>query len=83
MRLSIITAALFMALVGSACEKKETTVIPVPTPAPRPGPPGPEGPKGEPGPPGAPGTPGPQGDKGAPGKPGGDTVIIVPPADKK
>ena len=81
MRLSIITAALFIALVGSACEKKETTVVPVPTPAPRA--PGPKGEPGPPGPAGAPGTPGPQGDKGTPGKPGGDTIIITPPADKK
>jgi hypothetical protein len=82
MRLSIVTAALLMALASSACEKKETTVVPVPTPAPR----GPQGPAGAPGPEGQkgePGTPGPQGDKGAPGKPGGDTVIITPPADKK
>jgi collagen triple helix repeat protein len=94
MRLSIVTAALFIALAGSACEKKETTVVPTPVPSQRgaqgpsgppgpPGAPGPEGQKGEPGAGGAPGAPGPQGQKGAPGRPGGDTVIITPPADKK
>ena len=89
MRLSLVTAALFIALAGSACEKKETTVVPVPTPGKGaqgpPGPPGPQGEKGEPaaGVPGPQGAPGPQGERGAPGKPGGDTVIITPPADKK
>jgi hypothetical protein len=94
MRLSLVTAALFVALAASACEKKETTVVPAPTPGQRgaqgpSGPPGPPGDKGAPGVGGAPGTPGPQGapgpqgDRGTPGKPGGDTVIITPPADKK
>ena len=82
MRLSIITAALFIALAVSACEKKETTVIPVPTPGPR-GPAGAPAPEGQKGEPGTPGAPGPEGQKGTPGKPSGDTIIIVPPADKK
>ena len=85
MRVLTISAAVVMALAFSACEKKETVVVPsptpppaketvvVPTPVPVPGPagaPGPEGPKGEPG------------KMGEPGKPGGDTVIIIPPEKK-
>lgn len=93
MRLSIVTAALFIALAGSACEKKETTVVPTPSPGRgaqgpsgppgQPGAPGPEGEKGAPGSGGAPGAPGAPGPQGKPGKPGGDTVVITPPADKK
>jgi hypothetical protein len=39
--------------------------------------PGPAGPAGPAGP------EGPKGDQGKAGKPGGDTVVIVPPAQKK
>jgi hypothetical protein len=87
-------AAIVLALGVSACEREVRTVesktVVQPTPAPVaeketvkeketivvkpeavPGPAGPAGPAG------------PEGPKGEPGKPGGDTVVIVPPAQKK
>ena len=92
-RLMLSAAAIALALGLSACERevrttesrtvvqppsspqvvkeKETVVeksVPVPGPAGPAGPAGPEGPKG---------------DQGKSGKPGGDTVVIVPPAEKK
>ena len=92
--LMLSAAAIVLALGMSACERevrtvesktvvqpttpppavvqeKETVVektVPVPGPAGPAGPAGPEGPKG---------------DQGKTGKPGGDTVVIVPPAQKK
>jgi hypothetical protein len=48
-----------------------------------PGPAGPAGPAGATGAPGPEGEKGDKGDTGKPGKPGGDTVVIVPPAQKK
>jgi hypothetical protein len=91
--LMLSAAAIVLALGLSACERevrttesrtvvqppqppavvkeKETVVeksVPVPGPAGPAGPAGPEGPKG---------------DQGRTGKPGGDTVVIVPPAEKK
>jgi hypothetical protein len=90
MKYSMLSLAVLAGVALSACEKKETIVQPaappavvtVPTPVPVPvpgpaGPPGAEGPKGEPGKMGA------EGPKGEPGKSGGDTVVIVPPAEKK
>lgn len=90
--LMLSAAAIVLALGMSACERevrttesrtvvqppqapavvkeKETVVekaVPVPGPAGPAGPSGPEGPKG---------------DQGKTGKPGGDTVVIVPPAQK-
>src|SRR5688572_18797890 len=86
------------ALAFSGCEKKETTVVPVPS-----GPsstvtkeketvmvPGPKetvvvpGPS-VPGPKGEPGPQGPTGATGAPGEPGksGNTTVIVPPPASK
>ena len=92
-RLMLSAAAIALALGLSACERevrttesrtvvqppsspqvvkeKETVVekaVPVPGPAGPAGPAGPEGPQGEP---------------GKTGKPGGDTVVIVPPAEKR
>ena len=55
---------------------KETVIQPAPTP-PVVVAPGPAGP------PGAPGAEGPKGDPGRPGRPGGDTVVIVPPPEKR
>ena len=91
--LMLSAAAIVLALGMSACERevrttesrtvvqppqapavvkeKETVVekaVPVPGPAGPAGPSGPEGPKG---------------DQGKTGKPGGDTVVIIPPAEKK
>jgi len=96
MKYSMLCVAVLAGVTLTACEKKETIVQPaivtpappapppavvtVPTPVPVPGPagaPGPEGPKGEPGKTGA------EGPKGEPGKTGGDTVVIVPPAERK
>ena len=65
-----ISAAIVMMALGLWGCEKETTVVPVPTPAPQSAP----GPQGEPGPAGA---PGPQGEKG---ESGGTTVIVPPPA---
>ena len=82
------------ALALSACEKKETTVVPAPS-APSTSTvtkeketvvvPGPKetvvvpGPKGEPGPQGPTGA---TGSPGEPGKPGDTTVIVTPPPSK-
>jgi hypothetical protein len=80
------------ALALSGCEKKETTVVPVPS-----GPsstvtkeketvmvPGPKETVVVPGPKGEPGPQGPTGATGAPGEPGksGNTTVIVPPPSK-
>jgi hypothetical protein len=54
---------------GQVVKEKET-VVEKSTPGPA-GPAGPAGPEGA------------KGDKGDPGKPGGDTVVVVPPAQKK
>ena len=99
MKYSILSAVVLAAFALSACEKKETIINPPSPPAvvTVPGPsketitketviqsappavavPGPAGPPGEPG------AAGPKGDPGRPGKPGGDTIVIVPPAEKK
>lgn len=85
--LMLSAAAIVLALGLSACEREvktsetRTVVNPPQAPAvvkeketvvekatPVPGPAGPAGPEGP---------------KGEPGKPGGDTVVIVPPAQKK
>ena len=85
--LMLSAAAVVLALGLSACEREvrtsesRTVVNPPQAPAvvkeketvvekatPVPGPAGPAGPEGP---------------KGDPGKPGGDTVVIVPPAQKK
>ena len=85
--LMLSAAAVVLALGLSACEREvrtsetRTVVNPPQAPAvvkeketvvekatPVPGPAGPAGPEGP---------------KGEPGKPGGDTVVVVPPAQKK
>ena len=81
-KLAVSAAAVLIALGLSGCEKKETTVIPVPAPAPgsaTPAPPGPPGPPGTPGPEGAKGEPGTPGPQGEPGK--GETTVIIPPPE--
>jgi len=89
-------AAIVLALGMSACEREvrttESRTVVQPPQSPQvvkekeketvveksvPGPAGPAGPAGPSGPEGA------KGDKGDTGKPGGDTVVIVPPAQKK
>ncbi|HTL26577.1 MAG TPA: hypothetical protein VL280_08185 [Burkholderiales bacterium] len=89
--LMLSAATIVLALGMSACEREVRTVesktVVQPTqPAPVvkeketvvekavPGPAGPAGPAG---------PEGPKGDQGKAGKPGGDTVVIVPPAEKK
>ncbi len=87
MKYSTLSLAIVAAAILSACEKKETIVqpaiiqpapppavvtVPAPTPVPVP----------VPGPAGPPGAPGAEGPKGEPGK-SGDTIVIVPPAEKK
>ncbi|MBC7574385.1 MAG: hypothetical protein H7244_08620 [Herminiimonas sp.] len=90
MKHSLLITALLSVLALSACDKKETVVVPpagsdkaaapatvvVPTPAPGVvAVPGPAGPSG------APGEPGKTGDAGAPGS---STTVIVPvPAEEK
>ena len=88
--LMLSAAAIVLALGMSACEREvrttesRTVVQPPQSPAvvkeketvvekavPVPGPAGPAGPEG------------PKGDQGKAGRPGGDTVVIVPPAEKK
>ena len=98
MKYSTLSLAIIAGVTLNACEKKETIVqpaivqpapppavvtVPVPTPVPGPaGPPGAPGPVGADGPKGDPGKAGPEGMKGERGK-SGDTVVIVPPAERK
>jgi len=90
--LMLSAAAIALALGLSACEREvrtteSRTVVQPPASSPQvvkeketvveksvPGPAGPAGPAG---------PEGPKGDQGKTGKPGGDTVVIVPPAEKK
>jgi len=85
-------AAIVLALGMSACEREvrttESRTVVQPSQPPQavikeketvveksvPGPAGPAGPAG---------PEGPKGDQGKTGKPGGDTVVIIPPAEKK
>lgn len=87
--LMLSAAAIVLALGMSACEREvrtteSRTVVQPPQPPQAvikeketvveksvPGPAGPAGPEG------------PKGDQGKTGKPGGDTVVIIPPAEKK
>ena len=95
--LMLSAAAIVLALGVSACEREvrttESRTVVQPPQSPQvvkeketvveksvPGPAGPAGPAGPSGPEGAKGD---KGDTGKPGKPGGDTVVIVPPAQKK
>ena len=92
--LMLSAAAVALALGLSACEREvrttesRTVIQPTQPPAP-----GKEvvkeketvvvKPESVPGPAGPAGPAGPEGPKGEPGKAGGDTVVIVPPAEKK
>ena len=86
--LMLSAATIVLALGMSACERDvrttESRTVVQPPQSPQvvkeketvvekstPGPAGPAGPEGA------------KGDKGEPGKPGGDTVVVVPPAQKK
>ena len=76
---SMLTAALFAALILTACDKP--TVVNVPVPVAVPGPAGPQGEAGSQGSQGNQGNQGNDGSTGAAGKAGsGTTVIVMPPA---
>ena len=73
---SMLTAALFAALILTACDKPTVVNVPVPVAVP-----GPAGPQGEAGSQGSQGNQGNDGTTGAAGKAGsGTTVIVMPPA---